>query len=68
MIIFLLSGEFAVPVVGGVRLRLQAGAFTNVVMPETVESLWGPVPLGRLRQGAVNHCTVATIGKTCRLY
>jgi len=44
---------------GKVVLKLQAGLFSNVVMPETVESLWGPVPLGRLPPGAVNHCTVA---------
>ncbi|KAF6031440.1 hypothetical protein EB796_010249 [Bugula neritina] len=44
---------------GKVVLKLQAGLFSNVVMPETVESLWGPVPLGRLPPGVVNHCTVA---------
>lgn len=55
----LFLGEFKVPLVGGVTLKLQMGMFSNVVMPETVESMWGPVPLGRLPPGAVNHCTVA---------
>ena len=51
----LFLGEFKVPLVGGVTLKLQMGMFSNVVMPETVESMWGPVPLGRLPPGAVNH-------------
>jgi len=53
------SGSVSPYKLGKVVLKLQAGLFSNVVMPETVESLWGPVSLGRLPPGVVNHCTVA---------
>lgn len=57
--IIVLVGQVAAPKPGTLSLKLKAGVFSNVVMPETVESMWGPVPLRRLPQGAVNHCTVA---------
>ena len=57
VIVFL--GLVPAPTHGTLSLKLKAGAFSNVEMPETVESMWGPVPLRRLPQGAVHHCTVA---------
>ncbi|XP_067930110.1 uncharacterized protein [Watersipora subatra] len=53
------KGEVSEARNGSIRLTLKAGAFSNVVMPETVEEMWGPVPLRRLPPGVVNHCTVA---------
>ena len=57
--LFCNTGTVSAPTVGKVYLKLKAGVFSNVVMPETVESMWGPIPLRRLPAGAVNHCTVA---------
>ena len=43
----------------GTHLVLNKQPFSDVVMPENLESMWGPIPLGRLPHGALNHCTVA---------
>jgi hypothetical protein len=29
-------------------LGVEAGAFYDTIIPETVSALWGPVPLGKL--------------------
>ena len=55
----MVSGVVSAPRLGEVRLQLIAGPFSNIVMPETVESLWGPVPLSPLPPGQINYCTVA---------
>ena len=38
------------------ELGIQRGAFYETVMPETVESMWGPVPLRRLPENEENKC------------
>ena len=37
-------------------LGILAGTFYDSVMPETVESMWGPVPMRRLPEGKENKC------------
>ncbi len=36
------------------------GTFYDAVMPETVESMWGPVPLKTLPEGTTNDCKAIT--------
>ena len=38
------------------NLGILAGTFYDAVMPETVESMWGPVPMKRLPDGKENKC------------
>ena len=45
-----------------VVFSIQEGAFYNCVMPENVESLWGPIPLPRLPSGVDNTCRAVTHG------
>jgi hypothetical protein len=42
--------------------HIQEGSFYNCVMPENVESLWGPIHLGRLAPGVENTCRAVTHG------
>ena len=37
-------------------LGVMPGTFYDTVMPETAETMWGPVPLARLPQGQANSC------------
>jgi hypothetical protein len=37
-------------------LGILPGTFYDAVMPETVESMWGPVPMKRLPEGDENKC------------
>ncbi|KAF6031443.1 hypothetical protein EB796_010252 [Bugula neritina] len=46
----IVNGSVSPYKLGKVVLKLQAGLFSNVVMPETVESLWGPVLWEDFRQ------------------
>ena len=41
-------------------LILLPGDFETYTMPETIEQLWGPIPLPRLPSGVDNTCTVAS--------
>ena len=38
------------------KLGILAGTFYDSVMPETVESMWGPVPMRKLPEGRENKC------------
>ena len=54
-----LRGEVTVVKSGEKRdtnLGILAGTFYDAVMPETVESMWGPVPMKRLPDGKENKC------------
>ena len=37
-------------------LAIVPGSFYDAVMPENVESMWGPVPMRRLPEGQENEC------------
>ena len=39
---------------------IKPGAFYDTIMPETVQSLWGPVPLDTLPDGVDNTCRAVT--------
>ena len=39
---------------------IKPGSFYDAIMPETVQSLWGPVPLERLPEGVDNTCRAVT--------
>jgi hypothetical protein len=45
---------------GHCDLWLVPGTYEECVMPEQIESLWGPVPLPRLPPGVPNTCSVAS--------
>nr|KAG5697451.1 hypothetical protein BaRGS_029342 [Batillaria attramentaria] len=45
---------------GPILLIMQQSSFTRAVMPENVESMWGPVPLRPLSPGVQNTCDVAS--------
>ena len=39
---------------------IKPGTFHDAIIPETVQSLWGPVPLERLPEGVDNTCRAVT--------
>lgn len=39
---------------------IQPGSFYDCIMPETVQQLWGPIPLERLPDGVDNNCRAVT--------
>ena len=39
---------------------IKPGSFYDAIIPETVQSLWGPVPLERLPEGVDNTCRAVT--------
>lgn len=41
-------------------LMLQPGPFQPYTIPESIEQLWGPIPLPRLPEGVPNTCIVAS--------
>ncbi|KAK7102022.1 uncharacterized protein [Littorina saxatilis] len=45
---------------GPILLVLQASNFSQAVMPENIESMWGPVPMRNLPPGTENKCEVAS--------
>ena len=44
------------------RFKIQPGSFYECVIPEDVETLWGPIPLQRLPNGVSNKCRAVTHG------
>ena len=42
------------------KVTFVSGIFHECIMPEQIESLWGPIPLGRLPPGEDNVCKVVT--------
>ena len=48
------------PTFGSSDFLLQTGPFETVTMPETIQQMWGPVPLRRLPEGEENKCVVAS--------
>lgn len=48
------------PVLGNIYLRAAVGKFTRSTMPETIEQMWGPIPLATLPTGVDNVCAVAS--------
>ena len=44
------------------KFHIEAGSFYDCVIPEDVESLWGPIPLQRLPKGVSNKCRAVTHG------
>ena len=45
---------------GPIVLALFTSDFQKAVMPENVESMWGPVPFKALPPGTENKCDVAS--------
>ena len=45
-----------------VTFNIQGGAFYDCVMPEQLESLWGPIPLPKLPSVQLNTCKAVTHG------
>lgn len=50
------------PTPGDTYLRADAGKFSRATMPETIEQMWGPIPLARLPPGVDNVCATASHG------
>lgn len=44
------------------KFHIQPGSFYDCIIPEDVESLWGPIPLQRLPRGVSNKCRAVTHG------
>lgn len=44
------------------KFRIQPGSFYDCIIPEDVETLWGPIPLQRLPKGVSNKCRAVTHG------
>ena len=42
--------------------KIMVGSFYDCIIPEDVESLWGPIPLQKLPQGVDNSCRAVTHG------
>ena len=45
-----------------VGFSIMVGAFYDCIIPEDVESLWGPIPLQKLPPGVDNSCRAVTHG------
>ena len=45
-----------------VGFNIMVGAFYDCIIPEDVESLWGPIPLQKLPPGVDNSCRAVTHG------
>lgn len=43
-----------------VHLSIVEGAYYDCIIPEDIESLWGPIPLERLPEGVENTCKAVT--------
>ena len=56
----LVNGRFETPVAGNAVLQLKRGAYETVVIPENIQTLWGPIALERLPRGKDNTCKVAS--------
>lgn len=54
------KGSLSPPVQGPCLLFLSSGRYDNCIMPENVETMWGPVPLPPVKPGEENRCEVAT--------
>ena len=57
-----LSGFKVGTAANDVKFSVAAGAFYDCIIPEQVESLWGPIPLQRLPAGVDNKCRAVTHG------
>eukprot|EP00095_Tigriopus_kingsejongensis_P000673 maker-scaffold340_size202118-snap-gene-0.21 protein:Tk00673 transcript:maker-scaffold340_size202118-snap-gene-0.21-mRNA-1 annotation:"hypothetical protein LOTGIDRAFT_153725" len=44
------------------KLYIAEGSYYDCVIPENIESMWGPIPLERLPEGVDNHCKAVTHG------
>ena len=42
--------------------KILVGSFYDCIIPEDVESLWGPIPLQKLPRGVDNTCRAVTHG------
>ena len=42
--------------------KIMVGAFYDCIIPEDIESLWGPIPLQKLPRGVDNKCRAVTHG------
>ena len=56
----LVIGRFEAPVAKEMELQLERGDYETVVIPENIQTLWGPVDLKRLPPGTDNQCKVAS--------
>ena len=56
----LVKGRFEPPVAGDAVLQLEPGTYETAVIPENIQTLWGPIALERLPRGKDNQCKVAT--------
>lgn len=48
------------PILDDMNLRAVVGKFTRTTVPETIEQMWGPTPVGTLPAGVENVCAVAS--------
>ena len=42
------------------KLTIESGTYYDCIMPENIESMWGPVPLRKLPDGIENECKAVT--------
>ena len=42
------------------KFTIEAGTYYDCIMPENIESMWGPVPLKKLPDGVDNECKAVT--------
>ena len=42
------------------KFDIEAGTYYDCIMPENIESMWGPVPLKKLPDGVDNECKAVT--------
>ena len=54
------GGRYTGPVKGSALLFLEQGKYETAIIPENIQTLWGPVALERLPDGKDNHCQVAS--------
>ena len=57
-----LSGFKVATAPNDVKFSVSPGTFYECIIPEKVESLWGPIPLQHLPAGIDNKCRAVTHG------
>lgn len=53
------KGRFSTPKLGSALLFVYTGEYENAIVPENIQSLWGPVAIDKLQPGADKKCQVA---------
>ena len=44
------------------KFKIQPGSFYDCIIPENIESLWGPIPMQKLPKNVDNKCRAVTHG------